>query len=797
MKKQKARKNPMRTCLCYLLVMAMLFTGVNVSAAAFEAPSEEFAGDLFTSGPAETPGVTETPDSTAPSAGEIEIFEDGVSTEMPTPSKAPSGAPEEPGDSNLIQNGDPLRIIFADKTGDAFYETLEIQTKVGETVELPQVPGYEGAEGSGWKWDLEDSDEMKLEAGEELTVKPEELLAEYVMNGMLILYAVQGQPMCTVTFYNNSGTAFFKGGQIKVAEGSTLSLPDFPNSKYKNFGWTTVKSGRTVQYEIGEKITVRTNMNFYMIRYAVSKVRTLNFRNPNGSANSQFYALEQSVLTGTKVKLPKVPVVTGYTALGWSTKKNASEAKYLEGQTVTITKNMTLYAVRKKVPTYSVTFNNNSGTSKSKVYTSLNCKVSKNAYMVLPEVPKAKGYQNIGWTTTLKGSKPLYKEGSKVKVTKSMKFYAVRKKSAYYTVNFYLGNGSSNSTYKKLSKKVEQGTTITLPEVPERSGYLNLGWSTKKGSSSVTNREETKYQVTKNISFYAVQIESVTVTLHQNNGAIYKELRVGKGNSLILPGVSNKQNYTMMGWSTKSSQSVNPEYEVGETLKINENLHLYAVVFNRSNEREITADDLAQPDLRKYKQVIFVGDSRTRRMQTTLSNQFGSSITQGISYVCLDGAGLSWLKSEGYMKLMELVKDGSNSILQKKTAVIFNFGINDLYNSSNYISYMNSLASVLQKKGCKLFYMSVNPVNDKMIQASGKTSRPEKEVRAFNSAIQSGLCNGGNYTYIDMYSYLMQTGFGTDASVNGVDSGTDDGLHYTTKTYKRIYQQCINVVNKA
>ena len=34
-----------------------------------------------------------------------------------------------------------------------------------------------------------------------------------------------------------------------------------------------------------------------------------------------------------------------------------------------------------------------------------------------------------------------------------MTLYAVRRKSKYYTVNFYLGNGSTNSAYKKLQKK--------------------------------------------------------------------------------------------------------------------------------------------------------------------------------------------------------------------------------------------------------------------------------------------------------------------------------------------------------
>ena len=70
-----------------------------------------------------------------------------------------------------------------------------------------------------------------------------------------------------------------------------------------------------------------------------------------------------------------------------------------------------------------------------------------------------------------------------------MTLYAVRRKSRYYTVNFYLGNGSTNSAYKKLQKKVEEGTYYTLPAVPSRSGYVNLGWSTAKNGKASTAKK--------------------------------------------------------------------------------------------------------------------------------------------------------------------------------------------------------------------------------------------------------------------------------------------------------------------
>ena len=50
-------------------------------------------------------------------------------------------------------------------------------------------------------------------------------------------------------------------------------------------------------------------------------------------------------------------------------------------------------------------------------------------------------------------------------------------------------------------------------------------------------------------------------------------------------------------------------------ITVNGNVDLYAVVFNRTTETDLTEDQLPQVDIYKYKQVIFVGDSRTEFME--------------------------------------------------------------------------------------------------------------------------------------------------------------------------------------
>ena len=85
-----------------------------------------------------------------------------------------------------------------------------------------------------------------------------------------------------------------------------------------------------------------------------------------------------TAVKGDKVKLPEIPQRTGYTGKGWSKTKNKGSVSYKQGQTITISGNMTLYADynSRKLP-YSISFNNNSGTSTSKTYADLKMYAAK------------------------------------------------------------------------------------------------------------------------------------------------------------------------------------------------------------------------------------------------------------------------------------------------------------------------------------------------------------------------------------------------------------------------------------
>ena len=692
-----------------------------------------------------------------------------------TPAPSVSAAAVTPTPEPTIDPEKEIEIRFIDGEGKECEDVDRMVVKWETTITLPNVPDPEAPN----QWKLEQNEKLNdsicLEGGSKLTLEKKENWDDFMEKDVLKLYMPK---KCNVTFWNNSGTGTFK--TVKAYETKEITLPDIVNSAYINYGWTNTAGSGTVKYALNSIYKVTEDVNLYIVRRLSMQITYLS---QNGKSNNTFAKLNRTIGKNLKLTLAEVPAKSGYQALGWALTPNATKAKYTAGQQVTVTDDYTLYAVYKKMP-YKVTFNNNAGTSTSSSYTSLTVYADQNQKITLPAVPKAKGYTNLGWTTAKGKKKPLYKAGSQVKITKTTRFYAVRRKSKYYTVTYYMENGKTNSTYKKLTTKVEEGTKVTFAKVPARSGYINLGWSSKKNSTKATAKAS--YTVTRNITLYAVQKKAVTLTLCKNNGAVYSTTRMAQGSTYKLSGVKDANGYTFMGWSEQAGQKVNPDYEAEETITVKKNTTLYAVVFNRSSEDNLSADVLPQVNSYKYKNVVFIGDSRTEYMKNALAR--AGANTNYVKFICKAGEGYSWLTGTAVPQLQELVKNDTNSILSKKTAVIFNFGVNDYNEYAKYAAYYKLIASSLEKKGCELYIMSVNPINRLMLSNTGRADRSEAKIRSFNTYMQKNLPS--SYTYIDMYSYLKATGYSFASDKYGAGN-IDDGLHYTARTYKRIFTQCL------
>ncbi len=161
---------------------------------------------------------------------------------------------------------------------------------------------------------------------------------------------------------------------------------------------------------------------------------------------------------------------------------------------------------------------------------------------------------------------------------------------------------------------------------------------------------------------------------------------------------------------------------------------------------------------------IYTGDSRIRRLNLTI----GMDELCDTWVVCKSGMGYNWFVKEGLPQI--------NKIMEKEDyidewVIISGWGVNDLWDIDTYINKYNSLIKTKWKK-CKLYLMSVNPVNGNMTAKYRSISYFNSKLKKFTEARKIK-----NIYYADTYSVMMKKGF-----------ATIDGLHYTESTNRLIYK---------
>lgn len=158
--------------------------------------------------------------------------------------------------------------------------------------------------------------------------------------------------------------------------------------------------------------------------------------------------------------------------------------------------------------------------------------------------------------------------------------------------------------------------------------------------------------------------------------------------------------------------------------------------------------------------LIYMGDSRIVGMMSSITNK-------SITYIAQSGAGYSWLVDSAIPEL-------ANKIEGKKFIVLA-FGVNDLGNAANYLTKYQELKDTYPN--VNIYIMSVNPVDEAKEAENGYTVINES-IENFNETMKNSF--GENY--IDVYAQIKD------------NFETEDGVHYTTETYKKIHEIVINYI---
>ena len=315
-----------------------------------------------------------------------------------------------------------------------------------------------------------------------------------------------------VTFDADGGSTARES--ITAKKGENIILPVCYKTGYEFIGWFIVPGEEICAGQAGEEFTVLENTTlkaFYEKKAEVTY--TITFDADGGKEVKPIKAAK-----GEIIRLPKTEK-EGYLFLGWYTQKSGGILLGIPGGEMTVTKDMTAYALWEKKTeedntdpeTCRVIFHAGKGTIETTELT-----IIKNGSLYLP-LPERIGYEFTGWyldeeLTQFAGA---YRDA--YRIIRDTDFYAKWEKVKEgstgngsgaesgdnagenlntYTVKYDANGGAT----KNNSVKVVKGGSIKLPTA-EHEGYVFKGWYTDRQVFIGTEGEV--YKPTRSITLYA------------------------------------------------------------------------------------------------------------------------------------------------------------------------------------------------------------------------------------------------------------------------------------------------------
>ena len=179
----------------------------------------------------------------------------------------------------------------------------------------------------------------------------------------------------------------------------------------------------------------------------------------------------------------------------------------------------------------------------------------------------------------------------------------------------------------------------------------------------------------------------------------------------------------------------------------------------------------------KNSKIIIVGDSRME----FIKNDKEIVLPFNLEFVAKSGMRIDWLKKTAIPQVKKFLENKDY-----KYYIVVNMGVNDLNSdlkgkeiAEDYFEVYSKLAN--EYFDAKIYLMSVNPIIEKKLnKIEPENKRTNKKIKLFNQTIQKELkaSDAENLYYCNAY--------------NNLKFETDDGLHYTQNTNKKIINYIIN-----
>ncbi len=238
--------------------------------------------------------------------------------------------------------------------------------------------------------------------------------------------------------------------------------------------------------------TVCTSSYYSAWKKAFTYTVSYDANKGKGKINEQVVLMKDSVILADASTFSR----SRYEFTGWNTKSDGKGLSYKEGQTITPTKDIKLYAQWRQIE-FSIEYVSNGGLGRVPLQTK---KEGETTTLSSGTGLKMNEWRFIGWNTLANGKGLSYQPGDAYSYDKDLRLFAQWEQTVF-TVSYNVNGGIGDS----FSSKKERGVSLTLSDAPNYSkpGCCFDGWNTKADGSGVYYASGTSYSEEKDIMLYA------------------------------------------------------------------------------------------------------------------------------------------------------------------------------------------------------------------------------------------------------------------------------------------------------
>lgn len=274
-------------------------------------------------------------------------------------------------------------------------------------------------------------------------------------------------------------------------------------------GWNTQADGTGTEYGVGDAVTLTDGLTLYA-QWSTANV-TVTY-NGNGATTGLpptaatvplgDYTLEDQGTLGQE----------HFSFAGWNTTADGTGTTYQSGDTITLTGDITLYAMW-SANQYNLSYNGNGATGGAVPVDSETYTAGSDA-IVQTENTLVKDENNFaGWNTAADGTGTTYQSGDVFTLTGDTTLYAMWNIKTYKIT--YYGNGATEGTAPVDTASYPKGTSVISASQNDlkRSGYSFKEWNTLADGTGVSYSVGDICVIDKDVDLYAIWVQDAPVVV--------------------------------------------------------------------------------------------------------------------------------------------------------------------------------------------------------------------------------------------------------------------------------------------